>query len=153
MTSAHAVPQKRETPRTGDAVAGPELTISVSKLSRLEREGKMPQQVDELPSTDKIILAGAMRDLALAARSGAGTYLTNSQCTALAELVNAKVIESGNGMAVLYEIAEVNPTLSTPAARRREAERMDIPVCQWCLYPRDGGYDHSNCGPGAQVSR
>ena len=110
----------------------------------------MQQHTEELPSTDKIILSGAMRDLALAAKFGTGTYLTHSQCMALAELVNAKVVE--NGLAVLYEITKVNPTLSTKAARAREAERMDVPICAWCTYAITPSNPHDDCGPG-KVSR
>ena len=110
----------------------------------------MPQHTDELPSTDQIILAGAMRDLALAAKFGTGTYLTYSQCVALADQVHAVAL--ANGQAVLYETAKVNPTLSTRAARAREAERMDVPICAWCTFAITPSNPHDDCGPG-KVSR
>ena len=97
-----------------------------------------------------VTLAGAVRDVAQAAKLGVGTYLSHRQCTALAELVNARITE--NGVAVMYELAAINPTLSTRAAEAREAERMEVPVCSWCKHAITPSNPHDDCGPG-KVSR
>ena len=145
MTRTHAGSQMYSAPRTGDAVAGLQLTIGTGKIAPRPEESKaMPTTVtdsDRIP-VSRQWLAEAMRNTALL---GVLRDLVPPRIMQVAEeKVGAPLTEAHR---IAADIAADNPTFS----QRTAAVHAGMDICPWCLHVRTPSNPHEGCGP--QVAR